>query len=52
MIYHFYQKEWKLNKSNENYKDCLEATQLESKANHLEKNQIGIDKLKKCIKNS
>ena len=24
----------------ENYKNCLEATQLENKINHLEKNQI------------
>ena len=33
----------------ENYKNCLEATQLE---NHLEKNQIERDSLKKIIKNS
>ena len=31
----------------ENYKNCLEATQLENKTNHLEKNQIDIDSLKK-----
>ena len=36
----------------ENYKNCLEATQLENKTNHLEKNQIDIDSLKKVIKNS
>ena len=34
----------------ENYKNCLEATQLENKINYLEKNKI--DKvLKKIIKN-
>ena len=27
----------------ENYKNCLETTQLENKINHLEKNQIDID---------
>ena len=27
----------------ENYKNCLEATQLENKMNYLEKNKIGID---------
>ena len=26
----------------ENYKNCLEATQLENKINYLEKNKIGI----------
>ena len=26
----------------ENYKNCLEATQIENKINHLEKNEIGI----------
>ena len=36
----------------ENYKNCLEATHLENKINHLEKNQIAIDSLKKIIKNS
>ena len=36
----------------ENYKNCLEATQLENKTNYLEKNQIDIDSLKKVIKNS
>ena len=36
----------------ENYKNCLEATQLENKINHLEKNQIDIDSIKKIIKNS
>ena len=30
----------------ENYKNCLEATQLENKINHLEKNKIDIDKIK------
>ena len=27
----------------ENYENCLEATQIENKINHLEKNEIGID---------
>ena len=36
----------------QNYKKCLEATQLENKINHLEKNKINIDSLKKIIKNS
>ena len=31
----------------ENYKTCLEATQLQNKINHLEKNKINIDSLKK-----
>ena len=31
----------------ENYKNCLEATQLENKINQLEKNQIDIDSMKK-----
>ena len=34
----------------ENYENCLEATQLENKINHLEK--IDIDGLKKDHKNS
>ena len=29
----------------ENYKNCLEATQLENKINHLEKNKIDIDSI-------
>ena len=29
----------------ENYKSCLEATQLENKMNYLEKNKINIDSL-------
>ena len=29
----------------ENYKNCLEATQLENKINYLEKNKINIDSL-------
>ena len=36
----------------ENYKSCLEAAQLKNKINHLEKNKINIDSLKKIIKNS
>ena len=35
----------------ENYKNCLEATQLENKINHLEKNKINIV-LKKISRNS
>ena len=31
----------------ENYKNCLEATQLENKINHLGKNQIDIEHIKK-----
>ena len=31
----------------ENYKNCLEATQLENKINHLGKNQIDIERIKK-----
>ena len=34
----------------ENYKNCLEATQLENKLNHLEKNKIDIDSLKENYK--
>ena len=30
----------------ENYKNCLEATQLENKINHLEKNYSDIDSIK------
>ena len=30
-----------------NYKNCLEATQLEIKVNHLEKNKTGIVSIKK-----
>ena len=36
----------------DNYKNCLEATQLENKIDHLEKNQIEIDSLKRIINNS
>ena len=35
----------------ENYKNCLEATKLENKINHLEKNKIDIHSLKKDNKN-
>ena len=35
----------------EDYKNCLEATQLENKINHL-KNKIDIDSLKEIIKHS
>ena len=31
----------------ENYKNCLEATQLENKINYLEKNKFDIDSIKK-----
>ena len=30
----------------ENYKDCLEATQLENEINYVEKNKIDIDRIK------
>ena len=36
----------------ENYKNCLEATQLENEINYLEKNKVDIDSIKKIIKNS
>ena len=31
----------------QDYKNCLEATQLENKIKHLEKNEINVDSLKK-----
>ena len=34
----------------ENYKNCLEATQLANKVNHLEKSRIDIDSFKKGYK--
>ena len=34
----------------ENYKGCLEATQLENKMNYLEKNKIDINSIKEFIK--
>ena len=36
----------------ENYKSCLEATQLDNKINYLEKNKIDIDSIKEFIKNN
>ena len=36
----------------ENYKNCLEETELENKITYLEKSKINIDSLKKIIKNS
>ena len=36
----------------ENYKNCLEANQLENKINYLEKNKTDIDSIKEIIKNS
>ena len=33
------------------YKNCLEATQLENKINHLEKNKIDADSIKKIRNN-
>ena len=41
---------WKL--KFENYKNCLETTQLDNKRKHLEKNKINIDIPRKIIKNS
>ena len=34
------------------YKNYLEATQLQDKINHLERNHIEIESIKKIIKNS
>ena len=34
-----------------NYKNCLEATQLENKINYLEKNKNDVDSIKEFIKN-
>ena len=34
----------------ENYKNCLESTQLENKITYLEKSKINIDSLKNIIK--
>ena len=36
----------------EDYKNCLEAAQLETKINHLEKNTIGADIHKEFMKNN
>ena len=36
----------------ENYKNCLDATQIENKINYLEKNKIYIDSIKEFIKNN
>ena len=36
----------------ENYKNCWEATHLENKINHLEKNITDVDNIKKIMKNS
>ena len=36
----------------ENYKNCLEATLLQSKINYLKKNKINRDSLKRIINNS
>ena len=33
----------------ENYKNCLEATQLENKINHIEKNKTDIDSIKNFL---
>ena len=30
----------------QDYKNCLEAAQFENKVNHLEKNEIDVDRLK------
>ena len=35
-----------------NYKNCLEATQINNKIKYLEKNKTNIDSLKKIINNS
>ena len=44
------QKTQKSLKDFENYKNCLEATQLENKINYLEKNKTEIDSIKEFIK--
>ena len=36
----------------ENYKNCLEANQLDNRIKYLEKNKTSTDSLKKIIKNS
>ena len=36
----------------ENYKNCLEATQLENKINYLEKSNLDIDCIKEFIKDN
>ena len=36
----------------QNYKNCLEATHLENKINHIEKNITDVDNIKKIMKNS
>ena len=36
----------------QDYKNCLEAVQIENKINHLEKNKIDVDSLKGLIKNN
>ena len=36
----------------EDYKNCLEAAQIENKINYLEKNEIDVDSLSKHQKNS
>ena len=36
----------------QNYRNCLEATQLDDKIKYLEKNKINIDSLKKIKRNS
>ena len=36
----------------QNYKNCLEATHLENKINHLEKNITDVENIKKIMKNS
>ena len=36
----------------EDYKSCLEATQLENGIKQLEKNKVNVDNFKKIMKNS
>ena len=36
----------------ENYKNCLEGTELDNKINYLEKNKIDIDSIKEFMKNN
>ena len=44
-------KKAKGTKECEDYKNCLETTQLGNKINYLEKNEIEADSLKKIIEN-
>ena len=36
----------------QDYKNCLEAAQIENKINHLEKDKVDVDSLEQCIKSN